>query len=643
MKTASLINGFKKDDLRNTDIVISEKASETEKFAAGELQLYLNQSTGIEIPVVSSVSKRKIKIIIGDLACEFLPDCEKKRAEIKHDGFILHFSDDKILIFGNSHRGTLNGVYSLLHEWGFRWVFPRKGEEIIPDLYALPLTAGTRIINPDLEFRGVCIFPVHRENVEELRKIIDWMGKNRINMLMTSINRTNPRKLGWILDWQKVSDLLLPELQKRGIVLNISEHSNRYFFPTSHFEKHPEWFAMNSEGKRFSTGQMCYSNPEAVSLLVENYAKYAGEHPEVDIIGTWPEDGYGFCQCEQCREPGAVLKAVNKIAERIEQIRPDLTVEYLSYTKETSDVPPDILPRRNTAILVANIKVAEGWLRKSDKVGGRGVYQLNYHISDNSAYRASLPIRLEKTRQDCIAAKQIGSRGIIPFYIGLDTWWRSSLNLYFMTQFSWNVNKSGDELLKDFCDKYYPDIAGDSLVLFKELEKMPMANQHTPAPWPLWQEWPTIITDYTGKNWEDIRVAYASIHKLLDKCGKKCEVRTGKRLYAVGRFVESAETMLNSWHERALAVQAFDNKDAAKVRKHIMEAGRLEQGMIELINKSKETDDGVNGAWIDFVFFQNWRLQLDKQLLEMRTLEQKLPVTDENPEMELFLPGLLNL
>jgi len=70
-----------------------------------------------------------------------------------------------------------------------------------------------------------------------------------------------------------------------------------------------------------------------------------------------------------------------------------LTVEYLSYTKETSNVPPEILPRRNMAILVANIRVATEWLKKSEKVSGRGVYQLNYHIADNSAHRASLPRR----------------------------------------------------------------------------------------------------------------------------------------------------------------------------------------------------------------------------------------------------------
>ena len=116
-----------------------------------------------------------------------------------------------------------------------------------------------------------------------------------------------------------------------------------------------------------------------------------------------------------------------------------------------------------------------------------------------------------------------------------------------------------------------------------------------------------------------------------------------RRLTTIERFVESAETMLKSWHARALAMAAFENKDAAKIREHIMAAARYEQHMHALIEKSRAIQDGVNGAWIDFSFFQNWRLQLDKQLLEMRTVEQKKPMCDENAEVELFLPGLLGL
>jgi hypothetical protein len=89
MKTVPLTTELKKDNLRNMDIVISEGASETETFAARELQQHLHKSTSIKIPVVSSVSKRRNKIIIGDLACEFLPDYRKNMAKIKHGGRIF--------------------------------------------------------------------------------------------------------------------------------------------------------------------------------------------------------------------------------------------------------------------------------------------------------------------------------------------------------------------------------------------------------------------------------------------------------------------------------------------------------------------------------------------------------------------------
>lgn len=99
-----------------------------------------------------------------------------------------------------------------------------------------------------------------------------------------------------------------------------------------------------------------------------------------------------------------------------------MTVEYLLYTTETSMVPPDILLRHNVVVVVANTRVAKDWIKKSQKAGARGVYHLNYRIADNAAQRADLSLRFESTRQDCYEAKNMGSRGIIPFYIGLDTW-----------------------------------------------------------------------------------------------------------------------------------------------------------------------------------------------------------------------------
>jgi len=301
------------------------------------------------------------------------------------------------------------------------------------------------------------------------------------------------------------------------------------------------------------------------------------------------------------------------------------------------------LPRHNIATLVANFRMVEEWLKKSDAAGGRGVYQLHYHIADNTAERANLPLRFEKT--DCINAKQIRSRGIIPFYIGIDTWWRSSLNLYFTTQFSWNTNASVKELLSDYCHAYYDVVTDDVLPLFEALEKIPIVQQNMPPPWPLWQNWPTLKKDFTGDKWQEALDYFLMLRRMLELVRQKGE-KAGvppRRFKAIVSFITYQEIMFAAWHERALAVLAFEQNNAGKVREHITATARHEQRLIELLDKSNKSDDGVNGAWPDSSFFLNWRLQLDKQLLEMKTDTEKKQIIDDNPEVALFLPGLLNL
>ena len=342
-----------------TQIILKTSAGPVERFAAEELRRALREISGSAPPIQTEGKPGGFSIELETLA--------KENPEIRFDGFRIAVSGTNLRITANLPRGILNGVYELLDFWGCRWFFYRESP-LYPQASELPLPENG-ISNPDLELRGVCIFPVNAEHCEELRRILDWLGRNRFNLLLTSINRTKKRDNGWEVEWRQVERELLPELTRRSMILNISEHSGRYFFPVSLFEEHPEWFAMNAEGRRFSTGQICYSNEEAVKVLVRNFTEYAEKHPEVSILGTWPEDGYGFCKCENCSRPGTVLKAVNRIADAIRKVRPDLTVEYLSYTSETSDVPPDILPRDNMSILIANMRVASEWKAKIDKDG----------------------------------------------------------------------------------------------------------------------------------------------------------------------------------------------------------------------------------------------------------------------------------
>ena len=619
----------KEEDPAEIRIVFTPSAGNVEHFAAEELRSGIARMTGVAVPVSTGKTDGGVSIELETL--------NGKDTELRFDGFRITVSENRIHIAANLPRGVLNGVYELLEFWGCRWFFYQE-QPVFPHREHLSMPES-RTVNPDLELRGVCIFPVNAEHREDLRRIIGWLGWNRFNLLMTSVCRTKKRDNGWEVEWRQVEGELLPELRKRGMILNISEHSGRYFFPVSYFREHPEWFAMNGEGKRFATGQICYSNEGAVQTLIRNFTEYAEKHPEVEILGTWPEDGYGFCKCEHCRRPGTVLKAVNRIADALKIVRPRLTVEYLSYTSETSEVPPDILPRDNMSILVANMRVAEEWKKKSDAVGGRGVYRLHYHITDNTAERANLVLCFHEILDDCRETKAGGLRGIIPFFIGIDTWWRSSLNLCFLSRFSWDVSKTVDEVLSDFCRNRYPSVAERMKELFLRLEKIPMVSQSRPPRWPLWQEWESMRTEFSGPAWEKTQHTFEGLRQSLDELMKVAS-EPAEHFRPVMEFIEFQRRMFEAWHCRALAVQAFGRNDRDAVRSCLEKTAEYEQELAEQVRNSAG-GSGVAGAWIDYEFFLNWRLQLDKQLLEMRTTENMIPVTDENPDVELFLPGLL--
>ena len=128
---------------------------------------------------------------------------------------------------------------------------------------------------------------------------------------------------------------------------------------------------------------------------------------------------------------------------------------------------------------------------------------------------------------------------------------------------------------------------------------------------------------------------------LLSAARIKTDGAITKRLNAVSSYIDFVELLLDAFHERALASVAFDKKDRAAVKEHVVNVAKREERMNGLVKRSLEHGDGVNDKSFSFHFFQNKRLQLDKQLLEMKTKEEKEKINDNDPDIEAFLPGIL--
>lgn len=184
-------------------------------------------------------------------------NCPKN--ELRFDGYEIRITEDSIIIASLIPRGILYGVYEFLRLLGCRFLFPRPDLERVPVLDKFDLAEQVIVKNPKLEYRGLALYQVIRETIPEAIHIIDWMAKNNYNLLLTSIHRTDhsPSQGNAIL-WNETSEYLYPEIVKRGLAIDMSEHSTDEFFPRNElFREHPEWFALiNGERKPL---QICYS------------------------------------------------------------------------------------------------------------------------------------------------------------------------------------------------------------------------------------------------------------------------------------------------------------------------------------------------------------------------------------------------
>src|SRR4030095_13180785 len=106
-------------------IELSANASESEKWAAKELQIALKEMGGVELPITSSAPGNNPKIVIG--YNNKVPQMTGINEPANTDeSFVYLNAGPDIYIFGGRLRGTMYGVFSFLeNELGCRWYTPK--------------------------------------------------------------------------------------------------------------------------------------------------------------------------------------------------------------------------------------------------------------------------------------------------------------------------------------------------------------------------------------------------------------------------------------------------------------------------------------------------------------------------------------
>lgn len=461
-------------------IIVPENAGEVINFAALELQDYLKKITGIRAKIISDGTDHKdIKAIRFSL---------DKNAKLKWDGFNIKTDVGGVTISAKEPRGLLYGAYQLLEDVGCSFVYLNEQEEIIPNLPTLEFPKGDKVFNPVIEHRGLAPYGLQASSVELGRNFISWMAKNKLNYILVSENRPSdsPGSAHGSI-WKEVTNELLPELQKRGFTIEMSEHCTNIFFPRSLHNEHPDWFALNDGERKLGpppySGQICYSNQDAIEYYATSLANYAKEHPEFHTIGTWPLDGGEYCECEACKDPLTVFNAAKYVAEKVKKVSPGMIVGHLAYQPMSWQPPKTEKIPDNMSVLWCpdNGKMtdmAKEWIQKSEQAGG--VYQFEYYLGDN--YRASSNVWLNPyfAAESVNYAHKIGYRGIISLFLPMETWWRSCFNYWFFAKACWSPNLDINSCLHSYCMNYYGDHGNTIEIIFKdifaELQKEPFIS-----------------------------------------------------------------------------------------------------------------------------------------------------------------------
>ena len=207
---------------------------------------------------------------------------------------------------------------------------------------------------------------------DETAVLFDWMAKNKLNYLLV---------------WMKYYDALSAELKHvaavRGITIESGHHNFDYWIPRQKYgHSHPEFFAevdgsrtraaAADRGELLLSEQLCTTNPALRREIVDNMLRYCEKHPEVNTISLNPNDGFGWCECENCAKfydknqkgdfyslSEHVYKAdriyhdlLDDTASRLAEKRNDLRLTFFAYVNYCSPAPGFKL-KKNLAVHMA--------------------------------------------------------------------------------------------------------------------------------------------------------------------------------------------------------------------------------------------------------------------------------------------------
>jgi len=453
-----------RDGKTNCVIVIPAESTGQEQKAAEELARWLGEMTGAAFEIVTdATSPIDTEISVGRTNRLEGANVPQVREDLGNEGYAIAVDGKRLFLVGGRSRGPIYAVYALLEEdLGCRWY--HLEESLIPKSATLRFRPVPRHYVPVLFLRD----PFYSDAFNPT-----WSLRNRTNAPWAPVQAEWGGRVTYVPGFVHTFAALLPRDQ--------------------YFDEHPEYFAL-IDGVR-DPRQLCQTHPDVIRIVTERMLKVLDENPGATMLEISPNDGGRHCTCPDCEKlneennspAGSLIYFVNKIAEAVEEKRPDVLVSTLAYL-DTVDAPTKIKPRHNVAVRLCNDLHAWnyplidfvssdfekskqyrdaiiGWSNICDKITIWDYYTNFRH------YLAPMPnMNVLKPSVDFYVAHNVKGIMFQGAYQGPGGE-RAAMRAWVIAKLLWDPSRDVAELIDDFVWGYYQDAAPAILEYYELLER----------------------------------------------------------------------------------------------------------------------------------------------------------------------------
>lgn len=413
----------------------------------------LDRATGATLP--TEPGPGLIPLVIG-VAAETaglpfaLPSLDRESCYIR-------VTRDAIWLIGGSPLGARHGIYTLLHDLGFRWIMPGPLGECLPEGSTLALEESERVVAPDFRYRKIATGSGSPEAAEDLRR---WEWRNRLH-----------------------APSVLHGHNLTATLARVAPYSER-----------PDLYAL-LEGERKAT-QICTSNPEAVSLVIRSVSEHLDAHPEVKSYSLCPDDNLYFCECETCRaldpghrDRGGMISVsdryqvfLNQVLEGLADRHPNVLITTYAYNPNHTD-PPRVTPvHPNTAVFSApnvfcsihgigdTVCASQQDLRALLRAWRARTEHLYLFEYDPEPYCGGLPWPMWRAHAGAYPIyREIGVQGV--FLAAQASWAPYYLSYYTAAQYLWDAGRDPEEFYRETTESFFGAAAGEMRAYYNAVEE----------------------------------------------------------------------------------------------------------------------------------------------------------------------------